>query len=72
MTQDNIQVDTPQESSNEETYTSLEEAVFGTTEGSNDVSSAFTSGNEGNTETAPVEKKASVEKITNESKKDEV
>ena len=55
MTQDNIQVDTPQESSNEETYTSLEEAVFGTTEGSNDVSSAFTSGNEGNTETAPVE-----------------
>lgn len=55
MTQDNIQVDTPQESSNEEAYTSLEEAVFGTTEGSNDVSSAFTSGNEGNTETAPVE-----------------
>ena len=55
MTQDNIQVDTPQESSNEETYTSLEEAVFGNTEGSNDVSSAFTSGNEGNTETAPVE-----------------
>ena len=56
MTQDNIQVDTPQESSNEETYTSLEEAVFGTpNEGSSDVSSAFTSGNEGNTETAPVE-----------------
>ena len=51
MTQDNnIQTDTPQESSNE--YASLEEAVFG--EGSQDnSSSAFTSGNEGNTETAP-------------------
>ena len=52
MTQDNnIPTDTPQESSNE--YASLEEAVFG--EGSQDTnsSSAFTSGNEGNTETAP-------------------
>ena len=55
MTQDNIQVDTPQESSNEQEFNSLEEAVFGAPEGSNDVSSAFTSGNEGNTETAPVE-----------------
>ena len=53
MTQDNIQADTPQESGNEQQFNSLEEAVFGTTEGSNDVSSAFTSGNEGNTETAP-------------------
>ena len=53
MTQDNIQTDTPQESSNEQQFNSLEEAVFGTPEGSNDVSSAFTSGNKGNTETAP-------------------
>ena len=51
MTQDNIQQDTPQENSNEQ-FNSLEEAVFGN-EGSNDVSSAFTSGNEGNTEPAP-------------------
>jgi len=52
MTQDNnIQQDTPQESANE--FASLEEAVFGG-EGSNDnVSSAFTSGNEGSTEPAP-------------------
>ena len=43
MTQDNIQQDTPQENSNEQ-FNSLEEAVFGN-EGSNDVSSAITSGN---------------------------
>ena len=57
MTQDNIQTDTPQEGANEQQYNSLEEAVFGgdITEGSNDVSSAFTNGNEGNTETAPAE-----------------
>jgi hypothetical protein len=53
MTQDNVQVDTPQESSNEQQYNSLEEAVFGTDMGSNDVTSAFTTGNEGTTETAP-------------------
>ena len=54
MTQDNIQQDTPQEGANTEQYSSLEEAVFGTNEGSEDgISSAFTSGNEGNTETAP-------------------
>ena len=53
MSQDNIQTDTPQESSNEQ-FQSLEEAVFGN-EGSDNVSSAFTSGNEGNTETAPVQ-----------------
>jgi hypothetical protein len=55
MTQDNIQQDTPQENVNQEQYSSLEEAVFGNdnTEGSNDVTSAFTNGNEGNTETAP-------------------
>jgi len=51
MSQDNIQQDTPQESSNEQ-FQSLEEAVFGN-EGSDNVSSAFTSGNEGNTEPAP-------------------
>jgi len=54
MSQDNIQTDTPQENNTEQQYASLEEAVFGNTEGSNDVTSAFTSGNEGNTETAPV------------------
>ncbi len=53
MTQDNVKVDTPQESSNEQQYNSLEEAVFGTDMGSNDVTSAFTTGNEGTTETAP-------------------
>jgi hypothetical protein len=54
MTQDNIQQDTPQEGANTEQYSSLEEAVFGTSEGSEgDITSAFTSGNEGNTETAP-------------------
>ena len=58
MTQDNIQTDTPQENTNQPQYNSLEEAVFGGSdvlnEGSNDnTSSAFTSGNEGNTETAP-------------------
>ena len=51
MSQDNIQTDTPQESSNEQ-FQSLEEAVFGN-EGSDNVSSAFTSGNEGNAEPAP-------------------
>ena len=54
MTQDNIQPDTPQEGSNEQQYASLEEAVFGNTnEGSDAVSSAFTTGNEENVETAP-------------------
>ena len=52
MTQeDNIQQDTPQESTNE--FASLEEAVFGNESSSDNVSSAFTSGNEGNTEPAP-------------------
>tara|TARA_Y100001963_G_scaffold154704_1_gene244088 strand:- start:681 stop:1607 length:927 start_codon:yes stop_codon:yes gene_type:complete len=52
MTQDNIQQDTPQENANEQQYTSLEEAVFG--EGSLDnTSSAFTSGEQQETETAP-------------------
>ena len=57
MSQDNIQTDTPQESSNEQQYASLEEAVFGGgTEGSDaDVTSAFTTGNEDNTETASTE-----------------
>ena len=53
MTQeDNIQVDTPQET--EQNFSSLEEAIFGSPEGSSDVSSAFTSGNEEITEPAPV------------------
>ena len=53
MTQDNIQqTDTPQENTEQAQYSSLEEAVFGG-EGSDAVSSAFTTGNEGNTETAP-------------------
>ena len=49
MTQDNIQPDTQ---GNEE-YSSLEEAVFGSDPGSDAISSAFTSGDEANTETAP-------------------
>ena len=53
MTQnDNIQPDTPQ--GNQPEFASLEEAVFGN-EGSNDnIASAFTSGEKGDTETAPV------------------
>jgi len=57
MTQDNIQTDTPQEGSNDQQYTSLEEAVFGgdnvTQEGSQNISDVFTTGNEGNTEQVP-------------------
>ena len=53
MTQDNIPQDTPQENTNTEQYSSLEEAVFGTEGSKEDISSAFTIGNEGNTETAP-------------------
>tara|TARA_R100000152_G_C6760683_1_gene184751 strand:- start:217 stop:1158 length:942 start_codon:yes stop_codon:yes gene_type:complete len=54
MTQDNIRTDTPQETSNEQEFASLEEAVFNTPiEGSNSIEGAFTSGNEGNTESAP-------------------
>jgi len=58
MTQDNIQTDTPQEGNNEQQYTSLEEAVFGgndiTNEGSQNISDVFTNtGNEGNVEKAP-------------------
>ena len=53
MTQDNIQqTDTPQENTEQAQYSSLEEAVFGG-EGSDAVSSAFTNGEEGTTETAP-------------------
>jgi hypothetical protein len=55
MSQDNIPQDTPQESSNEQQYASLEEAVFGTNEGSlDDTSSAFTDGTQENTEAAPI------------------
>jgi len=46
MSQDNVQQDTPQEIANQEQYASLEEAVFGSNEGSSDVSSAFTDGNQ--------------------------
>jgi len=60
MTQDNIQKDTSQGTTNEPQYNSLEEAVFGgdgvvNESSNNDITSAFTSGNEGNTEAAPVE-----------------
>ena len=48
MSQENIQSDNPQEGANEQQYTSLEEAVFGTAEESN-IESAFTQGNEGET-----------------------
>lgn len=53
MTQDNnIQQDTPQPSTNEE-FSSLEEAVFGGEGSTDNVSSAFTSGEEGNANPAP-------------------
>jgi len=52
MSQDNIQPDT-QESNQE--FASLEEAVFGADNGSDTITSAFTSGNEATNETAPVE-----------------
>jgi hypothetical protein len=56
MSQENIQTDTPQESTNEQQYSSLEEAVFGDiNEGSDSVESAFTSGNEGSEEVAAPE-----------------
>lgn len=55
MSQENIQEDTPQ--SNEQTFQSLEEAVFGSedvvNEGSSNINDAFTSGDEGNTQAAP-------------------
>ncbi len=55
MSQENIQEDTPQ--SNEQTFQSLEEAVFGSddvvNEGSSNINDAFTTGNEGNTQAAP-------------------
>ena len=55
MSQENIQSDNPQGGANEQQYTSLEEAVFGTSEESN-IESAFTQGNEGEVreEAAPV------------------
>ena len=57
MTQDNIPQDTPPQSTDNQEYTSLEEAVFGdvTKEGSQNISDVFTTGNEGNTEQAPVQ-----------------
>ena len=60
MTQDNnIQQDTPQESSNE--YASLEEAVFGSEGSQDNVSSAFTSGEKTEATPAPQEGQPSVE-----------
>ena len=50
MSQENIQTDT--QTNVEQQYNSLEEAVFNDS-GSDNIASAFTSGNEGNTETAP-------------------
>ena len=60
MTQnDNIPTDTPVESANQEQYTSLEDAVFSDTTGSdnNNISDIFNSntGNKGNVEQAPTE-----------------
>ena len=49
MSQENIQTDTQQP---EPQYESLEEAVFGQTDESANIESAFTSGNEGSEETA--------------------
>ena len=54
MSQDNINQDTPQESPQQQEYTSLEEAVFGTNDGSGNIESAFTSGNQEPQEAAPV------------------
>ena len=54
MTQDNIPTqDTPQTGTNEQQFNSLEEAVFGQEGSSKDISSAFTTGDERNTEIAP-------------------
>ena len=59
MTQDNIQVDTPQGSTNDQQYASLEDAVFGgdgiVQDDSQSISDVFTTGTEGNTEQAPQE-----------------
>mgnify|MGYP003680082515 CR=1 FL=1 len=51
MSQDNIQTDTQQ---SEPEFASLEEAVFGGDVSSDNIASAFTSGNEATNETAPV------------------
>jgi len=55
MSQENIQQDTPQD--NQQTYESLEEAVFGSddvvSEGSSNINDAFTGGEQENTEVAP-------------------
>ena len=59
MTQENIQPqDTPSEGTDKPQFNSLEEAVFGSEGSTNDISSAFTTGNEGNTETAPIEEQS--------------
>jgi hypothetical protein len=58
MTQDNIQIDTPQENTNQQEYSSLEEAVFDNTEGSSTVENAFTlpeDNTSGESEKAPVQ-----------------
>tara|TARA_Y100000401_G_scaffold63952_1_gene50821 strand:+ start:5540 stop:6490 length:951 start_codon:yes stop_codon:yes gene_type:complete len=57
MSQENVQTDTPQNQSNEPQFASLEEAVFGgndiVSEGSADIESAFTTGNQEANNTAP-------------------
>ena len=53
MSQDKLQEDTSQESGAQEQYSSLEEAVFGVDGSSSAVSSAFTTGNEAQPESAP-------------------
>ena len=61
MSQENIQEDTPQE--NQQSYASLEEAVFGTNDndGSSNINEAFTTGVEGNAEAASQEQPAQAE-----------
>ena len=76
MSQENIQSDKPQEGANEQQYTSLEEAVFGTQEESN-IESAFTQGNEGETtENAapvateqPVQTETPAQEVSNDEKR---
>ena len=69
MSQENIQSDTSQEQSSEE-YASLEEAVFGNSESSEGVESAFTDGNEGETASTNVEQPVS-EEINQQTSNDE-
>ena len=70
MEQENIQKDTPQGTTNDQEYQSIEDAVFGGefTEGSEDISNVFTTGNEGtvNEEAAVVQKEQAQPSIQQE------